>query len=302
MNERRRVLITNDDGIAAPGLRRLAEAAVANGLDVVVAAPLTEASGSGAAMGAYTSDGRVIIERTTLDGLADVAAYGVAASPSYVVVLAMLSSFGQPPDLVLSGINLGANAGRAVLHSGTVGAALTAAAQGRPAMAVSLDVLSPLGNDDPAPGPTADELDDDADDDETVRLAAADHEDRNWATATGLVSRLLPMLAEAPDGTVLNLNVPDLPPDRIRGLRRARLARFGQVQMAIAETGEDFVRTSVEQSRFRHEPGTDLAWLAEGYATLTAIRPMTEVHDFQVPEWAEWAPPVSTRSWKPTAK
>ncbi len=291
MTDRHRVLITNDDGITAPGLRRLAEVAVTHGLDVVVAAPLTEASGSSAAMGAYTTNGRVIIERHALDGLDGVAAYGVAASPSYIVVLAMLSTFGPPPHLVLSGINLGANAGRAVLHSGTVGAALTAAAQGRPAMAVSLDVLSPqvLGSDvlppdpDDPDGSAGDESDAD-DADGPSLLASLDHESRNWATATELVGRLLPRLSEAPQGTVLNLNVPDLPPDRLRGLRRASLARFGQVQMAIAETGEDFVRTSVEQSRFRHEPGTDLAWLADGYATLTAIRPMTEVHGFDIPE------------------
>jgi 5'-nucleotidase len=223
-----------------------------------------------------------------------VAAYGVAASPSYIVVLAMLSTFGPPPHLVLSGINLGANAGRAVLHSGTVGAAFTAAAQGWPAMAVSLDVLSPqapsqaqaLSSDDARGDETPGESDPpEADDaDNPGLLASLDHESRNWATATELVGRLLPRLSEAPQGTVLNLNVPDLPPDRLRGLRRASLARFGQVQMAIAETGEDFVRTSVEQSRFRHEPGTDLAWLAEGYATLTAIRPVTEVPDFEVPE------------------
>jgi 5'-nucleotidase len=271
-------LITNDDGITAPGLRRLAEVAVAHGLDVVVAAPLTEASGSGAAMGAYTTNGRVIIERSALDGLDGVAAYGVAASPSYIVVLAMLSTFGPPPHLVLSGINLGANAGRAVLHSGTVGAAFTAAAQGWPAMAVSLDVLSPQANSPVEDPPEADDADNPG------LLASLDQESRNWATATGLVGRLLPRLSEAPQGTVLNLNVPDLPPDRLQGLRRASLARFGQVQMAIAETGEDFVRTSVEQSRFRHEPGTDLAWLAEGYATLTAIRPVTEVPGFETPE------------------
>jgi len=285
MTERRRVLITNDDGITAPGLRRLAEAAVGHDLDVVVAAPLTEASGSGAAMGAYTNDGRVIIERASLDGLDGVAAYGVAASPSYIVVLAMLSSFGPVPDLVLSGINLGANAGRAVLHSGTVGAALTAAAQGRPAMAVSLDVLSPLGNgarpDSAAAGSAVAESDGE---ESTFLWAELDHENRNWSSAAELAARLLPRLSEAPYGAVLNLNVPDLPADRIQGLRRASLARFGQVQMAIAETGEDFVRTAVEQSRFRHEPGTDLAWLAEGYATLTAIRPMTEVPDFELPE------------------
>ncbi|MGH3713824.1 MAG: 5'/3'-nucleotidase SurE [Micromonosporaceae bacterium] len=256
-----RVLITNDDGIAAPGLRWLAEAAVTEGHDVVVAAPLEEASGASAAMSAYTSDGRVIIERHTLDGL-DVPAYAVAASPSYIVVLAMLETFGALPELVLSGINRGANAGRAVLHSGTVGAAFTAAAHSCPAMAVSLDVLSPMTAT--SGGNALAILDDAAD------------EQRNWPAAAELARGLLKTLAETTDGTVLNLNVPDLPAEEVRGLRRAGLARFGQVQMALAEQGEDFVRTAMEQSREAAEPGTDLAWLNDGYATLTAIRAVSE--------------------------
>src|SRR4051794_10870043 len=139
-----RVLVTNDDGITSPGLRYLARAAADNGLDVVVAAPSQEASGSSSVMSAYTADGRVNIKRHEFPDLAGITAYGVTASPSYIVVLAMLSSFGAPPDLVLSGINRGANTGRAVLGSGTVGAAFTAATRDCPAMAVSLDVLAPV--------------------------------------------------------------------------------------------------------------------------------------------------------------
>jgi 5'-nucleotidase len=259
----KRVLITNDDGIAAPGLRILAGAAAEAGLEVVVAAPAEEASGTSAAMSAYTADGRVMVEARSLDGLDGVSAYGVAASPSYIVVLAMLKAFGTPPDLVLSGINRGANAGRAVLHSGTVGAAFTAAAQGLPAMAVSLDVLSPLvatrgGN-------------------ALAVLDESDDEARNWPTAAALVRELLPALEKLSDGLVLNLNVPDRPTEDVRGLRQATLARFGQVQMAVAETGHDFVRTAVEENRTRAERGTDLAWLTEGYATLSAIRAVSEV-------------------------
>ena len=261
----KRVLITNDDGIDAPGLRVLAEAAAAHGLDVVIAAPATEASGTSAALSAYTTDGRVILESRDINGIP---AYGVGASPSYIVVLAMLSAFGPPPDLVLSGINRGANAGRAVLHSGTVGAALTAAAHSRPGMAVSLDVLSPVTA---ASGGNA-----------LAVLDTADDEARNWSTAAELVRELLPTLIDLPKDMVLNLNVPDTPPEQVRGLRQASLASFGQVQMAVAESGEDFVRTAVEQSRERAEKGTDLAWLSDGYATLTAIRPLNEVADLDL--------------------
>ena len=71
---------------------------------------------------------------------------------------------------------------------------------------------------------------------------------------------------------MLNLNVPDLPPGKVRGLRRATLARFGQVQISVAEAGEGFLRTVVQACHEPPEPGTDLAVLAEGFATVTPIR------------------------------
>ena len=264
-----RVLITNDDGISAPGLRYLAAAAVDHGFDVVVAAPLKETSGSSAAMSAYTADGKVIIEPRQLPDLPDVVAYGVGASPSYIVVLAMLSTFGEPPELVLSGINRGANAGRAVLHSGTVGAALTAASHGCPAMAISLDVISSFVTET---GGSAMEV-----------LSAADDEGRNWDAAARLVRTLLPSLPETPGGTVLNLNVPDMPYEEMRGIRHATLAEFGQVQMTIAEQGDDFVRTATEKIRMDAAAGTDLALLSEGFATVTALRPVSEIPELRLP-------------------
>nr|BFE75619.1 hypothetical protein GCM10020092_089200 [Actinoplanes digitatis] len=78
---------------------------------------------------------------------------------------------------------------------------------------------------------------------------------------------------------MLNLNVPDLHVDGIRGLRRAGLARFGQVQMSIAEAGEGYVRTAVQAADEPIEPGTDLAALAEGYAVVTPIRSPAEATD-----------------------
>jgi 5'-nucleotidase len=266
-----RVLITNDDGVAAPGLRWLARAVHAQGYDVVVAAPQREASGMSAALSAVTEDGRVVFDRRILTGAEDVTAYGVAASPSYITVLAGLGVFGRAPDVVLSGINRGANAGRAVLHSGTVGAALTAANNDVRAMAVSLDVLSPTEGSAASGGAAIAALD------------TADDEARNWTTAADLACQLLPWLLGAPAATVLNLNVPDRPAAGVVGLRQATFAPFGQVQMAVAETGHDFVRTTIEEHGARHVPGTDLAWLADGYATVTPILPPTPVTDLVVP-------------------
>jgi 5'-nucleotidase len=265
------VLVTNDDGIGAPGLRRLAVAAAEQGLDVVVAAPLDESSGISAAMTAVVQDGRVIVDRRGVATLDGVPAFGVGASPGYIVILATLGAFGPPPDMVLSGINRGANAGNAVLHSGTVGAALTAASAGLRAMAVSLDVLTPTAGTAASGGAAIAALDE------------ADDEARHWDTASQLARDLFPAMAGAPAGTVINLNVPDRPPDRVRGLRRADLARFGQVSMTIAEAGEGYVRTSVQESETSPDPGTDLSLLAEGWATVTAIRTVTADHDVDIP-------------------
>ncbi|MER6586060.1 5'/3'-nucleotidase SurE [Micromonospora chalcea] len=266
-----RVLVTNDDGVHAPGIRALARAAYERGLDVVVAAPRHEASGMSAALSAVTEDGRLVFGETELNGLPDVPAYAVAASPAYIAVLAGLGVFGPVPDLLLSGINRGANAGHAVLHSGTVGAALTAGNNGIRALAVSLDVLTPAAASAGSGGAAIAVLD------------SVDDESRHWATAAELAATLLPWLAEADPGTVLNLNVPDLPADQVAGLRQATLAPFGQVQVSVAERGEGFVRTAVEENAVRAVPGTDIAWLADGYAAVTAIRALGHLPDVELP-------------------
>ena len=266
-----RVLVTNDDGVYAPGIRALARAVYERGLDVVVAAPEAEASGMSAALSAVTEDGRLVFRETKLDGLPDVPAYAVAASPAYIAVLAGLGVFGPVPDLLLSGINRGANAGHAVLHSGTVGAALTAGNNGIRALAVSLDVLTAAAASAGSGGAAIAVLD------------SVDDESRHWSSAAELAATLLPWLAEADPGTVLNLNVPDLPADQVAGLRRATLAPFGQVQVSIAERGEGFVRTAVEENAVRAVPGTDIAWLADGYAAVTAIRALGHLPDVELP-------------------
>ncbi|WP_127507329.1 5'/3'-nucleotidase SurE [Actinoplanes solisilvae] len=260
---RPRILITNDDGVAAPGIRALA-LAVARDHEVVVAAPREEQSGMSAALTAVADDGQIVVSPYDLAGLT---AYAVAASPAYIVVLASLGVFGPPPDLVVSGINRGANAGRAVLHSGTVGAALTAANNGIRGLAVSLDVLNPTSAGSPATGGNA--------------IVVPADEDLHWETAASAAVMLLGALIAAPDRTVLNLNVPDR--GEVAPLREATLAWFGQAQLAVAEAGEGFVRTSIERSGDELVPGTDMALLAEGFATVTAIRPPAEVSGVRIP-------------------
>ncbi|MGC5032260.1 5'/3'-nucleotidase SurE [Micromonospora sp. DT229] len=265
-----RVLITNDDGIAAPGLHSLARAAVARGLEVVVAAPFEEASGTSAAMRAVEEEGRVVVHEHPLPELDTTPAFAVGGSPGFIALIAVHGAFGPPPQVLLSGINRGANAGRAVLHSGTVGAAFTAVANGCPAMAVSLDVLS-AGEATAASGGAA-----------VAAAARVRDADRHWDTAARVALDLLPRLLTGPVASVLNVNAPDLPFGRLRGIRRGTLATFGQVQMTVAESGQGFVRTSLEQPGQAVQPGTDLALLAEGYASVTAIRALTEATDIDL--------------------
>jgi 5'-nucleotidase len=271
-----RILITNDDGIDALGIRSLTRAVVRAGYDVVVAAPLKEASGSSAAMTAVHQDGKIVVERRELAGARDVPAYAVAASPAFIVLLALRGAFGAVPDVVVSGINRGANAGAAVLHSGTVGATLTGSHAGLHGLAVSLDVLTPATATATRGGAPIGEVD------RVDTVDTVDDEHRHWDSAADLAVRLLPTLAHTPAGTVLNLNVPNLHADGIRGLRRGRLARFGQVQISIAEAGEGFIRTAVQAAQEELEPDTDLAALADCYAVVTPMRAPGEARDVRL--------------------
>lgn len=237
-----RVLVTNDDGIDAPGLRSLARAAIGAGLDVTIAAPAMQSSGSSASIMATESDGRIAVERHLFPDLPDTPAFAVHGGPGLIAMIAARGAFGDAPDIVLSGVNHGANVGRAILHSGTVGAALTGALNGAWAVAVSLDVGMHPGS-------------------------------YHWDTASDVVVALLPALTSRPRGTTFNVNVPN--EDRNRGLREATLAPFGIVQMALAETADRHVRLAVEELPLVEDEGSDAALLHAGWATVTGIDSIT---------------------------
>ncbi|MEU7874216.1 5'/3'-nucleotidase SurE [Dactylosporangium sp. NPDC049140] len=259
-----RILVTNDDGIGSPGLLALAEWVMRAGHETVVAAPVEESSGSSAALLAVDDGGRIQMEERGIDGTA--AAFAVSATPAFIVLLATRGAFGPPPDAVVSGINRGANTGAAVLHSGTVGAALTAVANGCPALAVSLDV-------------------------------PPDAVEANWDAAAEVAVDLLPLLNQStpawsaetgPAGGgfgpfALNINVPDVEAGALRGIRRAHLAEFGIVQMTLRERGEGFVSMSLEQVGEVPEPGSDDGWLRDGYVAVTPLFPPGEAADVELP-------------------
>ena len=240
-----KVLVTNDDGVSSPGLHALARALVDDGRDVVVAAPDQDMSGMGAAIGRIHLDEHIDARPVELPGLAGVPAYAVDGPPGLCVLAARLGGFGEPPDLVLSGINPGANTGRAVLHSGTVGAALTAANFGGRGLAVSLDVPTRLDPGVP----------------------------RHWDTAAAVAAAAVDWLAAARAGVVLNLNVPDRPPERLAGARPATLAPFGTVRSAVVETAEGGGRLQMElrPSDVELPPDCDTALVKAGYVAVSPI-------------------------------
>jgi 5'-nucleotidase len=130
------ILLTNDDGIDSPGLWAAA-AALAKVGTVTVVAPQQQYSGAGRSLPPH-SDGVISPRQVQINGTA-CTAYGVGGSPAQAVLHGLLEILPRPPTMVVSGINYGENVGTGVTISGTIGAALEAAARGIPALAVSLE-------------------------------------------------------------------------------------------------------------------------------------------------------------------
>lgn len=207
-----RILVTNDDGIDSIGLHHLARAMCDHG-DVVVAAPDREYSGAGAALGAL----HIIhpeVRTLDIDGVPE--AWSVTGPPGLCVMFSRLGAFGPPFDLVVSGINPGANVGRSVYHSGTVGACLTGRNGGISGVAVS-QAVSGFGVE----GQGWDEM-----------LA-----DQRWESAAEVAGVFVgALVADLPsEPVVANINVPNLPIDQMKGWRDAEVGTLPPRAMAAAE-------------------------------------------------------------------
>ncbi|MGH9043528.1 MAG: 5'/3'-nucleotidase SurE, partial [Acidimicrobiales bacterium] len=251
-----RILVTNDDGVHAPGLEALVRSltlwAEPRGHQLVVVAPLANYSGSSASVGTVYEREAVGARRVRIAGAESVPTFGVDAPPALTVVIGLFGAFGPVPDVVVSGINLGVNVGRSILHSGTVGAALTASQHGFRTLAVSL------------------------------RSRPVPHQ---WTTAAHLTERILPVVAVAPPRTILNLNVPSVPTSELRGVVSGRISDAGIVKGAVAHMREDgsgsvklelgtAVPTSGDTSG--ESPDEDAALVGAGYASLTSLHGVGE--------------------------
>jgi len=256
------ILICNDDGIYAPGIMALYEAVRDIGA-VTVVAPDAEQSAVGHAI---TLSNPIKIKRvrrnTHFEG------YAVVGTPADCIKLAVTVLLERPPDLIISGINLGPNAGISVIYSGTVSAATEGAILGIPSMAISL----------------------------------ATFEDPLWETAAHVARRLTqeliarglpaegPAQAGLPADTLLNVNVPNRPLNQVKGLAVTRMARSRFAEIFHKRTnprGDTYYWMDGELKITGDTAGTDIQALADGFVSLTPIW-FDLTHTAALPKLRDW--------------
>ena len=247
-----RILVTNDDGIDSVGLHVLAQAMLPLG-DVTVVAPDQEYSGAGTSLGAMHLTWPEVHD-ARIDGIHR--AWSVSAPPSLCILYSRLGIFGDPFDLVVAGINPGINVGRSVYHSGTVGAALTARNGGLTGVAVSQEVtgwgIEGQGGEDTL-------------------------DDQYWdSAATVAATAVGAVIADPPPSpSVLNLNVPNLPVDQMRGWKETPVGAHPPRTLSTAElepkpghAGTYLIRMDLGDA-LPLDPNTDGGAIADGWVSLT---------------------------------
>ena len=237
------ILVTNDDGINAPGLLALKQALSAIA-DVVVMAPERNWSASSHAK---TMHKPLRINKTTLsDGTP---AYSSSGSPTDCVALALGGVLNIKPDLVVSGINAGLNLGIDVTYSGTVACAMEAVIKGVPGIAVSTCF----------PGETAEDI-------SHVRRMAAE-------MARGAVLRVLAQ--GLPAHTLLNINVPGVSPEQVQGFRVTRMGQRRYEGSEVIERhdpyGHPYYWLGGSRPTDEDDLDSDVGAVKHGYVSVTPI-------------------------------
>ena len=230
-----RVLVSNDDGVDAPGIRHLAQALRDAGHEVTVVAPDRDRSG---ASNSLTLDQPIRATRRS-DSV-----WSVAGTPTDCVHLALSGMLESDPDIVLSGINNTSNLGDDVIYSGTVAAAMEGRCLGLPAIAVS--------------------------------LATRDHKAEHWESAARAAVEITARLVAdpLPADTILNVNVPDLPWERIRGYEVSRLGNRHRAEPCIRQEdprGRTIWWIGPPGSAQDAGEGTDFHAVHQGYISITPI-------------------------------
>lgn len=238
-----KILISNDDGVHADGLHALARELRKLGR-VWVVAPLEEKSTTGHSLTLHKP--LRIHERKEFGKRV----YGVTGSPADCIYLGIREILGVTPDIVVSGINRGANLGQDIYYSGTVSAAREACMLGIPSLAVSLHI-------------------------DFKRHHVVKHP--HYATGARYAARVVKWIAEngLPHHTLLNLNVPDLAYAKVKGLRMAEQGfrhYSGSVLRRVDHRGRYYYWVGGEYKGFRRDEGSDCLTVSEKYAALTPIK------------------------------
>ena len=231
-----RILVTNDDGINAPGLVALARSLATVG-EVVVVAPERQQSAGGHAI---TLHKPLRLEPVTFP-VAEAEAYATNGTPADCIILGCLG-LEQRPDLVVAGINAGANLGEEVLYSGTVSAAMEAAINGIPAFAISVIA----------------------------------YQDCIFQPAAAFAARLAKQLQDLrlPQDGFLNVNVPNCPAAEIAGVEVTRLGRrsyLNQLEKRVDPRGRAYYWFSGEAEEADAGEGTDIGAIAASFISVTPI-------------------------------
>ncbi|GAB3734300.1 5'/3'-nucleotidase SurE [Silanimonas algicola] len=230
-----RVLVSNDDGVDAPGIQALAEGLKAAGHAVTVVAPDRDRSG---ASNSLTLDMPIRAKRVR-EGV-----YSVAGTPTDCVHLALAGMLDEQPDIVVSGINNAANLGDDVIYSGTVAAAMEGRFLGLPAIAMSLVTRDHQGL----------------------------HFDTAARVAVELVARLV--ADPLPADTILNVNVPDRAWADVAGFEVTRLGHRHRAEPCVAQTdprGRPVWWIGPAGPEQDAGPGTDFDALKRGFVSITPI-------------------------------
>jgi 5'-nucleotidase len=194
-------------------------------------------SGTGTGIGRFDHSAGVELTPIDLD-FAD-QSFSVDGPPGLAVTAAALGAFGDMPDLVFSGINAGINTGHSIIHSGTVGAVLTARTFSMKGIAIS------LGQSDPW----------------------------QWDTAAHFAPAAAEWMCQRKEGPdVLNINVPGLPLEDVRGVHWADLDEFGYFRVATADPEAGRLQFVVGPRTERSDPASDTVLCDDGYVTLTPLR------------------------------
>ena len=230
-----RILVSNDDGVDAPGIHALAEGLRAAGHEVWVVAPDRDRSG---ASNSLTLDLPIRTKRL------DERTIRVNGTPTDCVHLALTGMLDFDPDIVVSGINNSANLGDDVIYSGTVSAAMEGRFLGLPAVAVS--------------------------------LVTADHVAKNFETAARAAVEIVARLKAdpLPADTILNVNVPDLAWDEVRGFEVTRLGNRHRSEACLPQRdprGGTVYWIGPAGQEQDAGPGTDFHAVRTGNISITPI-------------------------------